>query len=310
MIGFLSILSWMLPLFSTSTTTYDAARLITSRVASETVQTAEVSARGEAAPQGAVCSAADAKLVKKLLADRSLQTPLDFARQFIGRPYVAATLEVADPEQVVVNLQGLDCATLVETSQALALTRRQGKTDVVSYVRNLEKIRYFGGKNRGYTSRLHYLSFWMKDLTKRGVAKEVTLPANLTQPLKVKLNYMSTHASAYPFLKSHPERVQEIARLERQHSGNVGRFLPKQNVGRSKKELGDIHDGDIIAVVTKKDGLDYSHQGIAFWGRDGKLHMLHASSERKRVIADERTLQDYLNGISHARGIRVFRIVQ
>ena len=57
-----------------------------------------------------------------------------------------------------------------------------------------------------------------------------------------------------------------------------------------------------------KAGLDYSHQGIAFWGNDGKLHMLHASSERKRVIADERTLEDYLKRISHARGIRVFRI--
>jgi putative xylanase len=217
-------------------------------------------------------------------------------------------LEVADPEQVVVNLQGLDCATLVETSQALAMTRREGKTDVASYTRNLEKIRYFNGKNRGYTSRLHYLSFWMADLTKRKVAKEVVLPQTLTLPLEIRLNYMSTHADAYPFLKNHPERVREIAQLERKYSGKVGRFLPKSNAGLSRQQLGAIHDGDIITVVTQKAGLDYSHQGIAFWGNDGKLHMLHASSERKRVIADERTLEDYLKRISHARGIRVFRI--
>lgn len=259
-------------------------------------------------PQGVVCAAADAAEVQRLLADKSLKTPLDFARKFLGRPYVAATLEVADPEQVVVNLQGLDCATLVETSQALAMTRREGKTDVASYIRNLEKIRYFNGKNRGYTSRLHYLSFWMADLSKRKVAKEVMLPQTLTQPLEIHLNYMSTHANAYPFLKNHPERVREIAQLERKYSGKVGRFLPKSNAGLSRQQLGAIHDGDIITVVTQKAGLDYSHQGIAFWGNDGKLHMLHASSERKRVIADERTLEDYLKRISHAKGIRVFRI--
>ena len=265
-------------------------------------------AQSEKVPQGVVCAATDAAEVQRLLADKSLKTPLDFARKFLGRPYVAATLEVADPEQVVVNLQGLDCATLVETSQALAMTRREGKTDVASYTRNLEKIRYFNGKNRGYTSRLHYLSFWMADLTKRKVAKEVLLPQTLTQPLEIRLNYMSTHADAYPFLKNHPERVREIAQLERKYSGKVGRFLPKSNAGLSRQQLGAIHDGDIITVVTQKAGLDYSHQGIAFWGNDGKLHMLHASSERKRVIADERTLEDYLKRISHAKGIRVFRI--
>ena len=265
-------------------------------------------AQSDKVPQGVVCAATDAAEVQRLLADKSLKTPLDFARKFLGRPYVAATLEVADPEQVVVNLQGLDCATLVETSQALAMTRREGKTDVASYTRNLEKIRYFNGKNRGYTSRLHYLSFWMADLTKRKVAKEVVLPQTLTLPLEIRLNYMSTHADAYPFLKNHPERVREIAQLERKYSGKVGRFLPKSNAGLSRQQLGAIHDGDIITVVTQKAGLDYSHQGIAFWGNDGKLHMLHASSERKRVIADERTLEDYLKRISHARGIRVFRI--
>lgn len=265
-------------------------------------------AQSDKVPQGVVCAATDAAEVQRLLADKSLKTPLDFARKFLGRPYVAATLEVADPEQVVVNLQGLDCATLVETSQALAMTRREGKTDVASYTRNLEKIRYFDGKNRGYTSRLHYLSFWMADLTKRKVAKEVLLPQTLTQPLEIRLNYMSTHADAYPFLINHPERVREIAQLERKYSGKVGRFLPKSNAGLSRQQLGAIHDGDIITVVTQKAGLDYSHQGIAFWGNDGKLHMLHASSERKRVIADERTLEDYLKRISHARGIRVFRI--
>ena len=134
------------------------------------------------------------------------------------------------------------------------------------------------------------------------------LPTALTRPLHIDLHYMSRHPDAYPFLRNHPERVREIARLERKYSGDVGRFLPKSNVGLSRRELGAIQNGDIIAVVTRKDGLDYSHQGLAFWGNDGKLHMLHASSQYKKVIEDSRTLAAYLNGISHALGIRVFRV--
>ena len=55
----------------------------------------------------------DEQEVERLLNDTSLRTSLDFARRLKGRPYVAATLEVADPERLVVNLRGLDCATLV-----------------------------------------------------------------------------------------------------------------------------------------------------------------------------------------------------
>ena len=148
----------------------------------------------------------------------------------------------------------------------------------------------------------------MKEQTGRGTVAEVVLPAALTQPLNVRLNYMSTHPQAYAALRAHPEWVDSIAALERRYSGRVGRFIPKHHLGKIRRELEAIHDGDVIAIVTSKAGLDYSHQGLALWGADGRLHMLHASSDRKRVIEDERTLQDYLNRIPHTLGIRVFRL--
>lgn len=252
--------------------------------------------------------ASDSVEVERLLADTRLQSSLDFARRLKGRPYVSATLEVADPERLVVNLRGLDCATLVETASALAMTRREGRRHFSDYCRNLARLRYFDGRVEGYVSRLHYLSFWMADHVRRGTVREVVLPERLTLPLTVDLHYMSRHPSAYPMLRAHPDFVARIARLERRHSGTVGRYLPKAKTGLSRSELGAIRDGDVIAVVTDKDGLDYSHQGLAVWGGDGKLHMLHASSQFKKVIEDTRTLKDYLTGISHARGIRVFRV--
>ena len=68
----------------------------------------------------------DSTFVMKALKEaRSLPSatnfPLHFARLFIGRPYVAHTLEVADPERLVVNTRQLDCTTLVENVTALTL---------------------------------------------------------------------------------------------------------------------------------------------------------------------------------------------
>lgn len=271
-------------------------------------QVLTASASCPSVPQAVVCHTTDRTRIEQLLADARLQTPLDFARKFKGKPYVAHTLEGNEREQLVVNTSELDCATLVETVSALAMTRTQGKRSFLDFADNLRKLRYFNGRIDGYTSRLHYLSFWIAEQTKQQRVQEVALPPRLTTPLNIRLNYMSTYPDSYEHLVGQPERVARIAQLERQHSGAAGRYLPKQQTNRSRTDLGAIRDGDILLIVTSKAGLDYSHQGIAYWGKDGHLRMLHASSERGRVIEDERTLYQYLAGIKHARGIRVFRL--
>lgn len=255
-----------------------------------------------------VHTSADRMRIERWLANPRLRSPLDFARQMRGLPYVAHTLEGHEPEQLVVNTRELDCATLVETASALARTRALGKRSFADFATQLRLLRYFDGRIEGYTSRLHYLSFWMAHLVERGRIAEVQLAPRLTEPLYIQLRYMSTHPESYEHLTNHPDRVARIAELERKYSGHVGRFLPKHRTQLSRAQLGAIRDGDIIAIVTSRAGLDYSHQGIAYWGKDGRLHMLHASSERGRVIEDERTLYDYLARIKHARGIRVFRL--
>ena len=53
--------------------------------------------------------------------------PLFFARQFLGVPYVAYTLEKFSSERLIVNTRELDCTTLIENVTALTLCayRRQ-----------------------------------------------------------------------------------------------------------------------------------------------------------------------------------------
>lgn len=79
---------------------------------------------------------------------------LDTALTYLGKPYVAHTLEVNDEEQLVVNLDEVDCTTFVEyvLAQSLAATRGGDMKDY------LTRIRYRDGRIDGYTSRLHYIA--------------------------------------------------------------------------------------------------------------------------------------------------------
>ena len=96
--------------------------------------------------------------------------PLWFGRQLLGRPYVAATLELfPDEEQLIVNTRQLDCTTLVETVAALTICRQQGHTSFADYCTVLRQLRYRQGICQGYPSRLHYFSDWDRRQHPHGV---------------------------------------------------------------------------------------------------------------------------------------------
>lgn len=255
-------------------------------------------------------TAADSARIEQLLRmdTGSGSDVLFYARQFKGVPYVASTLEVCDPERLVVNLRGLDCTTLVETALALAMTRREGHTDFAHYCLSLARLRYWHGVPESYLARLHYFTWWMHSNTAKGLISEVRDDRHFTAPIRVDDHYMSRHADKYRLLREHPEWVDSIRALERRYNGPDGTYLPEQSVGLPRRELACIHDGDLIAIVTRKDGLDYSHLGLAVWGRDGLLHLLNASSIHHKVVEEPKTLRQYLREHPSSIGIRVFRL--
>ncbi len=249
-----------------------------------------------------------AEVVSLLRRDTGDNDVLCFARHFKGRPYVAHTLEVADPERLVVNLRQFDCTTLVETVCALALTRRQGSDRFEDYCRNLERLRYRSGRMNDYLSRLHYFTWWMHDNVAKGLFSEVCDGRHFTAPMVVRNAYMSAHYADYRLLAAHPEWRDSIAALERAENGPDGHYLPQTATALPKGRLGVVSDGDLVAVVTTKAGLDYAHLGFAVWGKDGKLHLLNASSVYKRVVEDSVTLNSYLAKRKSFTGIRLLRL--
>ena len=232
-----------------------------------------------------------------------------FARQFLGTPYVAHTLEGNDPEQLVVNTRQLDCSTFVETVAALTLCHRSGTRRYRHFCQRLQQIRYRQGRIDGYPSRLHYLTEWALDNQQKGLLTSVldTVPSPLLKDVSVNVNYMSTHPDRYAALKQHPEYIPHIRRNEAAINGLRVRVLPKAYTNRSPRQLPFIQTGDIVAIVTSKAGLDTSHLGIALW-QDGKLHLIHASSLRKQVILDPQTFHQYTSRQPSQSAIRILRL--
>lgn len=237
------------------------------------------------------------------------KTILWIARQFIGVPYVAHTLDRSDTEQMVINLHELDCTTYVEAVLALARCTFAGKTSFADYCREARLIRYMSGKV-DYCGRLHYFQWWVSDNERKGFIQEIHAPSTLfTGRQHLRIDYMSTHADSYDMLRQHPERVKTIAQQEKAWLGKTVTYIPK---GRLKEPAlrKVVHDGDILGLVTNKPGLDASHLGIAVWHEDG-LYLLNASSLKKnghQVVEPKETLFAYLAARAHNTGIRVLRI--
>lgn len=238
------------------------------------------------------------------------QLIIKIARKFIGMPYVAHTLDINEDEKLVVNLHGLDCTTYVEAVTALTLCVKKGEIRFSDYVRQLEQLRYRGGK-MSYVNRLHYFHWWQEDNERMGFVKEIDSPnPPFTAVQTLKINYMSQNARLYDMLKNHPERIAELKKLEDATNGTKLRYIPKNLLNNSKLLREVIRDGDILAIVTSKRELDTTHLGFAIWHKDG-LHLMNASNLRKngnKVVDPVETLYDYMMARPANLGIRVVRI--
>lgn len=250
----------------------------------------------------------DSMLVEQLLASGQTDV-LYYARQFLGKPYVAHTLELyPDDERLVLNTAELDCTTYVDVVAALTLCARRGEKTFEDFVRQLHQQRYWDGKCDGYPSRIHYFSDWIRDNTRLGYATEVQQPnPPFTAVQTVSVSYMTQHPQSYVSLARHPEYIPVIARQEQDLSGCKFRYIPTAQVKNTRVMRQAVHDGDIICIVTSAAGLDIAHLGIAVWHADG-LHMIDASSKHMKVLEETITMRKYLQGRKNALGIRIVRL--
>ena len=232
---------------------------------------------------------------------------LHFAKNMLGVPYVAGTLDGNEEEQLVVRIDALDCTTFVETVLAFCIADKRGERDFEGFKKALTDVRYRDGILNGYTSRLHYFSDWIRNNEQMGFVKECTSETACSQPKELWLDFMTTHVDSYLPMKKDPELVKEMAAHEKNWQGTVVSYIPKENLNLSSDEL-KIKDGDVLAMVTNIKGLDIVHVGFAFW-KEGKLHLLHASSSAKKVIEDPQTQYESSGKTIAHIGLRAIRFV-
>jgi len=91
--------------------------------------------------------------------------------------------------------------------------------------------------------------------------------------------------------------------LEKEINKRKHWYIPKSKIREAQKH---IQTGDIIALATDKEGLDYGHTGLAYRDERGKIRLLHASQKKKKVLLDTE-LYEYTQSIETHIGITVAR---
>ncbi|WP_026951453.1 N-acetylmuramoyl-L-alanine amidase-like domain-containing protein [Algoriphagus mannitolivorans] len=227
---------------------------------------------------------------------------IEIGKDFLGTPYVEKTLEIPGPEQLVINLQGVDCTTFLESVVTLARMTEMDEISFERFEKELEKIRYRAGKNIGYPSRLHYFTEWIVDNQKKGVLKDITAEiGGITYPNRP--SFMSENPKYYSQL-SDPGNVEKIKEAEAEISKYSYSFIPKEQIQSLEK---GIQSGDLIAITTPMANLDVVHVGFAI-SQNGRIHLLHASSKNKAVEISALPLHEYLATNRGQSGIMVARL--
>ena len=228
-----------------------------------------------------------------------------YARQLLGTPYVAHTLE-ADEEVLTINIHELDCLTFIESLYALTRATLNQRYSWRDYAANIENVRYRNGKMGDYSSRIHYISEWIIDNHVRGNLVEVTPDIPHVDYMVKNIDYMTHNPGQYRQLKNDSAMVEKIRHFElRNH-----RYpYIKRSWLNDKGVKAALRSGDFVSLVTKADGLDVSHNGIIVIDDKGDPYLLDASMSGGQVMLEAKPLFKYLERSKNNIGIRVFRIM-
>ena len=226
------------------------------------------------------------------------------AKNFNGIPYVAHTLEINEKEQCVVDLNGLDCVTFFENSLCLARIIKKQLYTFNDLIKEVTFTRYRDGILIDYTSRLHYTSDWINNNVQKKVVRMIGEEYNFPS-FKPNVYYMSNNPDKYKQLENNPKFIEEIKKIENQINKLNLYFIPKDNISEYVKY---IQNGDIIALRTNIEGLDYSHTGLAFKVKD-TVRLFHASTKTGNVLIDV-NIEEYLKNKKRDVGITVIRALE
>jgi len=198
--------------------------------------------------------------------------------KFIDTPYMARTMKGSpdDKEELVINLDGMDCFTFLDYVEALRLSVR-----VDNFIENLKKVRYFNGEVN-YAKRKHFFTDWVSG--ENNTVRDITsgLPGATT--VEKIINRKSDKTN---WLKNVPQTMRMV------------NYIPGNQVSKDVIKL--LQTGDYIGIYSDKQGLDVTHTGIFIKNKKGEFFR-NTSSKLMKVT--DYPFKDYVKEI---KGIIVFR---
>jgi hypothetical protein len=105
---------------------------------------------------------------------------------------------------------------------------------------------------------------------------------------------------------SESENLDAIKETESKIDKRGYYYVPKADIQSLEK---NIQSGDIIAITTSMTNLDVVHTGFAI-EKNGRIHLMHASSKNREVEISEKPLSEYLAGNKTQSGIIVSRLIK
>lgn len=213
----------------------------------------------------------------------------------LGTPYAFKRLDgylkdaEHEAEPLTLSLTHFEAVTLIESCVALARCARLGTDTWEAFGREVERLRYRGGRRGGYPSRLHYFSEWISDNASRGNVRDLGQELGGVQDDRP-LHFMTAHRSSYPALQS-DVMFQTIKEYEERLDKTPRWMVPQQKVSEVSDQ---IDPGDILAFASGRKGLDVSHCGIAYRDDSGTLRVLQAFFSANRVEVTAEALPEYV----------------
>jgi hypothetical protein len=203
--------------------------------------------------------------------------------RLIATPYRADTLigSPQTPEQLVINLAGVDCFTFLDQVEAL---RRA--VDLADFPAQLQQVRYRDGRV-AYENRRHFFSDWVAGA---GVLIDDVTTAVGQGRTRVVVKQLNLKADGSLWLPGLPVVRREIS------------YIPASEIDGAL--LAALRPGDYVGIYCEQAGLDVSHVGLIVKEQERVL-LRHASSLSgvRRVVEVE--LLKYLQG---KPGLVVYRV--
>lgn len=198
---------------------------------------------------------------------------IDFLSQlFLDVKYQEETLtgDEKTPEEVVINLAGVDCFTFLDYVEAMRLSGMFSEfTEKVRRVRYRDGIVSFENRNHFFTDWLYHNKDFVGD-----VSENICGGRSLT--VQKQLNKKEDGAC---FVKG----IQTVSRELT--------YIPSASVDDATKRR--LKTGDYMGIYSREQGLDVSHVGIIIQG-DGRMYFRHASTRQGKVVDED--FREYIAG--------------